>query len=140
MTNDELAELREKFYNALMRKPLTIKQAHEFLTRTKAPDEIIDLLIKESENTGLLDDFTYSRLFIEGHLHWGNSKIFYELSSKGVSRENINSALDDSESESKRACELAENWRDYGLDERKIAARLRSRGFTNRAIDKALLE
>ena len=140
MTNEEITELREKFYNALMRKPLTRKQAYELLERTKAPDEIIDLLINESENTGLLDDFTYSRLFIEGHLHWGNAKIFYELSSKGVSREDINSALDESESESKRACELAENWRDYGLDERKIAARLRSRGFTNRAIDKALLE
>ena len=140
MTNEELAELREKFYNALMRKPLTIKQAQELLERSKAPDEIINLLINESENTGLLDDFTYSRLFIEGHLHWGNAKILYELSAKGVSREDINSALDESESEYKRACELAENWRDYGLDERKIAARLRSRGFTNRAIDKALLE
>ena len=140
MTNDELAELREKFYNALMRKPLTIKQAQEFLTRSPAPDEIINLLINEAQNTGLLDDFTYSKLFIEGHLHWGNAKIFYELSAKGISRGIINSALDESESESQRACELAQNWKDYGLDERKIYARLRSRGFKNRAIDKALLE
>lgn len=137
ITNKELAELREKFYNALMKKPLTITQAREILSCTKANDEIIALLINEAENTGLLDDFAYSRLFIEGHLHWGNAKIFYELSAKGISRENISSALDESESESKRACELAENWRDYGLDDKKITARLRSRGFTNRAIDYA---
>ncbi|MBQ6773593.1 MAG: RecX family transcriptional regulator [Synergistaceae bacterium] len=140
MTNDELNELREKFYNLLMRKPFTVKQAREILARSKAPDEIINLLVHEANDTGLLDDFIYSILFIQGHLHWGNAKISYELSAKGVSREIINSALDESDSESKRACELADNWRDYGLDERKIAARLRSRGFTNRAIDNALLE
>ncbi|MBQ4469814.1 MAG: RecX family transcriptional regulator [Synergistaceae bacterium] len=135
MTKEEFAELREKFYKALTKKPLTTQQAQEFLERSKVPGKIIDMLIHEAANIGLIDDFIYSRLFIEGHLHWGDAKILYELSARGVSRENINRALGESEPESQRACELAQSWRDYGLDDRKIAARLRSRGFTNRAIN-----
>ena len=135
MTKEEFAELREKFYKALTKKPMTTQQAQEFLGRRKVPGKVIDLLLHEAENIGLIDDFSYSKLFIEGHLHWGDAKILYELSARGVSRENINQALDESDSEPQRACELAQSWRDYGLDERKIAARLRSRGFTNRAIN-----
>lgn len=138
MTREEFEELRDKFYKSIAKRPLTIKQAREFLARKKAPDKIIDLLIREAKNIGLLDDSAYSILFIEGHLNWGNAKILYELSAKGISREKINSALDKAEPESQRAGELVQGWRECGIDERKIAARLRSRGFTNRAINDSL--
>ena len=110
-------EVREKFLDSLLRKPVTLKQAYDLLEKLKAPEEVIDSLINEAENSGLLD---------------------YELSSRGVSRRNIAQALEESQDESQRACEIAQNLRDYGLDEKKIAARLRSRGFTNRAIESAL--
>ena len=138
ITDEELAELREKFYKSLTKKPLTMQQAQEFLERRKVPDSIIDALIQEAEGIGLIDDLSYSRLFIEGHLNWGDAKITYELSARGISRKDIHSALEMSEPEAQRAGELAQSWRDYGLDERKIAARLRSRGFTNRAITHSL--
>ena len=31
---------------------------------------------------GLIDDGAFAKLFIEGHLHWGNAKIIYELNQK----------------------------------------------------------
>lgn len=96
--------------------------------------------MSEAEDAGLIDDSAYARLFAEGHTSWGNAKISYELSIRGVSRENIRLALDEIADESERAREISEGLRESGIDERKIAARLMSRGFTNRAVNEALRE
>ena len=123
-------DAREKFFAYLLRKPCTRKQAEEYLSRMKYPEAFMN----EAADAGLIDDEAYARLFVDGHLHWGNLKIEHELSARGVSREEIESALDDAESETKRAEELAASWRKSGLDDRKIQTRLLSRGFTNRAV------
>ena len=90
--------------------------------------------MNEAESSGLIDDLTFAKLFAEGHLSWGNLKITYELVMKGISREDINVALDEIDDELSRAVELSESWRKSGIDDRKIKARLISRGFTNRTI------
>ena len=94
--------------------------------------------MNEAELSGLIDDLTFAKLFVEGHLHWGNAKIFYELNSKGISHENINNALEESEDENSRAYELSESWKKIGLSDKKIYSRLLSRGFSNRAAREAL--
>ena len=127
-------ELREKFFDSLLKRPCTRKQAYEYLTRQKIHEDIIDSLMNEAESSGLIDDLTFAKLFAEGHLSWGNLKITYELSMRGISRENINAALDEIDDEVSRAVELSESWRKSGIDDRKIKARLISRGFTNRTI------
>ena len=126
--------VRERFLNALLRRPSTRKQAAEMLRREKLTDDEREALMSEAEDAGLIDDEGFARLFVDGHLQWGNLKIAYELSARGVSREEIDSALDEAEDEGERAKELAESWRASGLEDRKIRARLLSRGFTNRAI------
>ena len=127
--------VREKFFDALLRRPSTRRQAEEFLSRQNLSDDDREALLEEADNTGLIDDGAFARLFAEGHLQWGNLKIAHELSARGVSREDIADALEECEDESERACELAESWRKGGLEERKIHSRLLSRGFTNHAIN-----
>lgn len=127
-------ELREKFFDSLLKRPCTRKQAYEYLARQKIHEDIIDSLMNEAESSGLIDDLTFAKLFAEGHLSWGNLKIMYELGMRGISRENINAALDEIDDEVSRAVELSESWRKSGIDDKKIKARLISRGFTNRSI------
>lgn len=130
-----IEELREKFFDKLLRKPGTRKQAEEILERANLPDEIIASLMNEAEDAGLIDDEGFAKLFIDGHLQWGNLKIAYELSARGISRDDIDNALEEAEDESERASELAESWRKSGIDEKKIISRLTSRGFTKRSIN-----
>ena len=122
-------ELRKIFFSRLLRKTSTRKQAEEFLLRLHLSEELHDSLMNEAEETGLIDDLGYARLFADGHSSWGNAKISHELSLRGVSRENIRAALEDIADESERAREIAENLRKSGLEERKIKSRLISRGF-----------
>ena len=130
---EKLEEFREKFFNFLLKKPCTSGQAAEYLSRHNAPEVFFDVLLHEAEKLNLIDDLAYAKLFIDGHLTWGNAKIIYELSSRGVSRDEIDEALDDSEDESSRAYQLANGWRKLGVDERKIINRLLNRGFSHRS-------
>ena len=130
---DSVEELREKFFSALLRRPSTRKQAEELLKKYNA-GELAERLMREAENSGLIDDEAYARLFAEGHLQWGNLKIAHELRMRGVDSENIAIALDEAEDESQRAQDIAESWRKSGVEDRKIQSRLLSRGFTNKAV------
>ena len=133
-----MSELRERFMNALLRRPSTRKQAREFLLKCHAVEEEIASLMAEAEGMGLIDDEGSAKLFVDGHLHWGNLKIAHELAMRGIRREEIETALDEAEDDSKRAKEIAESWRRGGIEERKIASRLAGRGFTRRAISSAM--
>lgn len=136
--NNDYDELREKFFSFLLRRPCTHQQAYEYLSRQKMNEDVIASLMNEAEDTGLIDDLTFAKLFAEGHLSWGNLKIAYELGMRHVSRENINTALDEIDDEVSRACELADSWKNMNIDGKKITARLISRGFTSRAVRSAL--
>ncbi len=121
-----------------MRRPSTAKQAREILERQRVSDEDAEKLIREAEGLGLIDDEAFAKLFVDGHLSWGNLKISHELSMRGVSREAVSTALDEAQDESERARELVEAWRKGGIEERKLTSRLMSRGFTNRAVRSAM--
>ena len=131
--NEEIEKFREKFFNFLLKKPCTSGGAAEYLSKHNLPEHLCDLLLNEAEKLNLIDDSAYAKLFIDGHLTWGNAKIIYELTTRGVSREEINEALDNSEDEISRASELADGWRKLGIDERKIINRLLSRGFSHKS-------
>ena len=133
---DPDSDSREKFFSHLLRKTCTRQQAKEYLLRMKLPES----LLNEAEDAGLIDDLAYARLFADGHASWGNAKISYELSMRGVSRENVKLALDDVADEAERAREIAEGLRRSGVEERKIRARLMSRGFSGRAVSEAVRE
>ena len=136
----KLEEFREKFFNFLLKKPCTSGQAEEYLSKHDVPENFFNLLMTEAVNMNLIDDFAYSKLFIDGHLTWGNAKIIYELSRRGVSREKIEEALDESDNENLRACELSEEWQKLGIDERKIINRLLSRGFSHSSVRASIID
>ena len=138
MNEDSLEEAREKFFSFLLKKPCTRKHAEEFLSRRDVPEDHRASMLADAEAMGLVDDLAYARLFVDGHLSWGNAKIIYELESRGIELEDITTALDESEDESSRACEVAKDWRTLGLDGRKIINRLMSRGFSLKAARSAL--
>ena len=98
----------------------------------------MNLLMTEAESMGLVDDLTYAKLFVEGHLSWGNAKISYELSARGVEREDIDVALNESQDEISRAYELVETWRKTGLSDIKLRTRLLSRGFSAKSVHEAV--
>ena len=127
-------DTREKFFNALLRRPSTAKQARGILERQRVSDEDAERLIREAEDLGLIDDEAFAKLFVDGHLSWGNLKIAHELSVRGVSREAISTALDEAQDEAERAGELVGSWRKGGVEDRKIISRLMSRGFTNKSV------
>ncbi|MBQ3654869.1 MAG: RecX family transcriptional regulator [Synergistaceae bacterium] len=127
-------DTREKFFNALLRRPSTAKQARGILERQRVSDEDAERLIREAEDLGLIDDEAFAKLFVDGHLSWGNLKIAHELSVRGVSREAISTALDEAQDEAERASELVGSWRKGGIEDRKIISRLMSRGFTNKSV------
>lgn len=132
-------EVKEKFFAHLLRKTCTKKQAEEYLLRQKLESsEIFDALIDEAEDSGLIDDSAFARLFADGHLSWGNMKIAHELGARGISRENISLALDEADNEAIRASEIVKSLRKSGIDERKIRNRLLSRGFSGKAVRSAL--
>ena len=123
----------------MLKRPCTRKQAEDFLLRTKLSDErYVNLLMTEAESMGLVDDLTYAKLFVEGHLSWGNAKISYELSARGVEREDIDVALNESQDEISRAYELVETWRKTGLSDIKLRTRLLSRGFSAKSVHEAV--
>ena len=123
----------------MLKRPCTRKQAEDFLLRSKLSDQrYVNLLMTEAESMGLIDDLTYAKLFVEGHLSWGNAKISYELASKGVEREDIDVALNESQDEISRAYELVETWRKTGLSEIKLRTRLLSRGFSSKSVREAV--
>ena len=124
----------------MLKRPCTRKQAEDFLLRSKlsADERYVNLLMHEAEDSGLIDDLTYAKLFIEGHLSWGNAKITYELSSKGVEREDIDAALNDSQDEISRAVEIIESLRKSGISELKLRTRLLNRGFSSKSVREAL--
>ena len=136
--NGEPEKLREKFFDFLLRKPCTSGQAAEYLSGLNVPEQFFDSLMNEAVNMALIDDAAYAKLFIDGHLTWGNAKIIYELSRRGVDREEIDEALNECADEFSRARELAEEWRRLGLDGRKIMNRLLSRGFSRTSATNAL--
>ena len=127
-------EMREKFFSYLLKRPCTYKQAEEYLTRLKLDERAFSALMNEAEDTGLIDDEAYAKLFAEWHTNWGNAKISYELGARGVSRENIRTALAEIDDEADRAAEIAEGWLKSGIDWKKIKSRLMSRGFTERSL------
>ena len=125
---------REWFFQLLMRRPCTEREARERLERRRGlGEEDAEALFAEAREMSLLDDTAYARLFAEGHESWGNGRIAFELGRRGVSREDIRAALEDID-ETGRARALVLAWSAGGLDERRIVARLRSRGFGPRAI------
>lgn len=120
-------------FRFLSAAPRTEQEIRSRLAVRGAACNEADALIRECRKLQLLDDAVYACLYVEGHDSWGCDRIAYELSRRGVSRENIRFALEGKDEEAS-ARDLAERWLADGLEARRIADRLRRRGFSGRTI------
>lgn len=124
---------RERFFNMLMRRPMTEREALKALAERGLGEDERAALVAEAINMQLLNDADYAKLFAEGHDEWGNDRIEFELSRRGVNSGDIEEALSGID-EAARARELTESWRSSGLEDRKIIGRLHRRGFSSSSV------
>ena len=134
-----LDEHREWLWALLTRRSCTGREARERLRKRGLEEGDAEALILEATEMHLLDDAAYGRLFAEGHDSWGRDRIAWELGRRGLSGEDIETALGEVDEEA-RARELVSAWWERGMEERKIVARLQRRGFGGRTIRAACRE
>jgi regulatory protein len=120
--------LERYLLNLLSRRELTSGQAREKLAARGADPDRTEELIESFTEAGYLDDRTYALLFAESRTEWGRRRISDELRRRGVDREFIREALEETDEEG-RAAALAEEWAGRGTEEKKIVGRLLRRGF-----------
>ena len=101
------------------------------------PEEEAELLIGKYEDAGFFDDGAYALLFVESHPEWGLYRLRDELRRRGVPKEHILRALEETDEE-ENATALAGEWIRMGIDRRKIGERLLRRGFSRNACTNAL--
>ena len=129
-------DTRDWFFGMLLRRAYTRHEASERLKARGVSEDDAELLLTDAQETGLLHDAAYARLFAEGHESWGKDRIAFELGRRGISDDDMYQALDDIDEE-ERIRPLIESWSKSGLEARKVIARLYRRGFSGRAIRNA---
>ena len=83
------SKAREKAFDILSRRPLSSKELDEKLTEKGYDEAVVAEVINELEDLGYINDYDYAVLFME-HCRekmWGEKKIRYEMSRRGISNE-----------------------------------------------------
>lgn len=95
----QTAKAKEKALNILERKSVTRKMLTDSLKRSGYDLDAVNIVCDELETLGYIDDYAYAALFLEyaAQKLWGERKIRYELSLKGVSRSIIEEVMQDAE-------------------------------------------
>ena len=126
---------RDYAYRLLGSRPKTEREFADCLIEKKVEAGLVDSLVAEFREIGLLDDRLYAQLYAEGHEDWGRERIVYELRRRGIEKNVLDAVLhNDPEAEKQRAKELADDWLARGLEWRKVSARLLRRGFSPRIV------
>lgn len=120
--------LEKYLLSLLTRGTWTEKQIKEKLKIRGADEDRAEDLVRMYRNAGYLDDRSYALLFAETHPDWGCRRLRDELRRRGVRESFLSAALEEVDEE-ERAAALAEEWREGGMEGRKIEGRLLRRGF-----------
>ncbi len=126
----------------LVMVPCTRKQLSIKLRDRRCPDEIAERILDRFQQIGAVDDKAYALLYIDAKRSFGSRRLRDELRARGVSHDDIQSAMDEAEvDENDRALRLAHEWcRQIGMTPQKLDGRLRRRGFSSSAIHNAFDE
>ena len=156
LTSDEIAQLQlkdgverayERALNYLSYRPRSEAEVRRNLREKDVEDLVIDEVIERLARAGLLDDGEFARYWVENRARFnprGLRGLRYELRRRGVSRDDIERALDKFDVEA-AACKVAnagarrfsqETPRDF---RRKLKAYMARRGFSY-ALIKPLVE
>lgn len=130
----------ETILTRLISVPRTRADLERRLRERGCPREAADELLDRYEQAGLIDDRAYAVLYVDSKRDFGILRLRDELRARGVSRENIDDALDECEvDEAERAFCLLERWHALpGMTPEKLDGRLRRRGFTGAAVREAM--
>lgn len=141
-----VAKAKRDALSLLSRKSATKSMIEDRLREKNFEDEVIETVLLELESLGLVDDYAYSALFAEYAVQkfWGERKIRYELSVKGVDKEVIEDVLSKSEliGEEEIARAISEKYRGLDLTDIKTKQKIQrffvSRGFNFDEINGAI--
>lgn len=140
---------RDKAFEILSRKPLSSFELISKLTEKGYDEETARDVKDELTLLGYIDDEAYASLFLEHALSkmWGRRKTEYEMKLKGLSKDIIDSVLEniDKENESEKMKDLIlTKYRGEDLTDPKTKAKITryfaSRGFDFTDIDKCIKE
>ncbi len=126
----------------LIMSPCTRKQLSIKLRDRRCPEEIAGRILDRFQQIGAVDDKAYALLYIDAKRNFGSRRLRDELRARGVSHDDIQSAMDEAEiDEDDRALSLAHQWcGQVGMTPQKLDGRLRRRGFSSSAIRNAFDE
>ena len=135
---------RDKALSILSRKPISKMKLHEKLTEKGYDNQVADMVIKELEELGYVNDCDYGALFLE-HCQskmWGKKKIRFEMKQKGLSDEVINDILSDYDESTlvdEMAGQIISRYSSDDLTDRKTKSKV-IRYFASRGFDFPLIE
>lgn len=91
----QFSKAKSKAMEILSRKPLSKHMLADELQKKEYDEVVIAEVINEFESLGYLDDYSYAMLYIEyaASKIWGEKKIRYELSAKGVDPNTVEDAI-----------------------------------------------
>ena len=91
----QFSKAKSKAMEILSRKPLSKQMLSDELQKKEYDEVVIAEVINEFESLGYLDDYNYAMLYIEyaASKIWGEKKIRYELSAKGVDSNTAEDAI-----------------------------------------------
>jgi regulatory protein len=149
---DELGKAVDKALAFLTVRPRSIREVRDRLAKKEIPPPVVDAVIARLAGWGYIGDEGFARYWIENrgaHQPRGKRLLRQELWQKGVARETVDQALDDTElDEGADALALARKRLPQlrGLDEqtqrRRLGAYLQRRGYdwptAKRALDTLL--
>lgn len=141
-----LGKARAKAGDMLSRRPYSIRDFKEKLLDKGFDDVIVNAISEEFSELGYLNDFEYSKMYIEdARLKLkGDKKIMYELSLKGIGERIVREALAECEDVQLEDIATVINTKYASMDindykiKQKITAYLASRGFSFSEINDAI--
>ena len=139
----QFSKAKSKAMEILSRKPLSKQMLADELQKKEYDEVVIAEVINEFESLGYLDDYNYAMLYIEyaASKIWGEKKMRYELSAKGVDPNTAEDAICASQLPGTE--EIAELIKQkYGgedTDDIKVKQRI-FRFFASRGFDFSLVE
>jgi regulatory protein len=146
--DDEIEVNRQRVINLISYRPRSIEEVRRNLRRKEVDDEVIEHIISEFVEKGILDDAAFADYWIEQRETFkprGPQALRYELRQKGVDPQVIEPALSDLDEldNARRAAAKRAN-RFAGLDwqqfRKKLSGHLQRRGFRYEVIRQVVEE
>jgi len=95
----------------------------------------IEKLLDQYEEYGYINDHAYAKLYVTCHEQWGRLKLVDKMRQKGLDRNVIDIALDESGfDETENAMQVSYEMLQKGEPVKRIYSRLLSRGFTSSSV------